>query len=193
MGRLNIRKNLVATIESYIASDSSRNYPLVVVGDTDGKTSNLTQISRDAIQSGRVIFLGSISDAELHWLYRNCRMFVFLSLGEGFGLPPAEALLLSDAPLLVSDIPVFRETLGSHARFVNPTDRNAVSSAIDSLVAEARPEVPTNSRSKMSWHGREEYVWTGVAQRIRKSICQHEYSSKHGLTTWSDESRGGLQ
>ncbi|MFW1401537.1 glycosyltransferase, partial [Vibrio parahaemolyticus] len=51
---------------------------------------------------------GYVSDGELAWLYGNCRAFLFFSRGEGFGLPPLEALL-AGAEVVASDIPVMRE------------------------------------------------------------------------------------
>ena len=69
----------------------------------------------------------------------NCALFCFLSLGEGYGLPPVEAAYFG-ARVLVSDIPVFRENLGGAAEYVDPNDVSAISNAITDLLAPARYE-----------------------------------------------------
>ena len=47
---------------------------------------------RDRAEAGRVIWLGSVDDASLEALYRAAWMTAYPSLGEGYGLPVAEAL-----------------------------------------------------------------------------------------------------
>jgi glycosyltransferase involved in cell wall biosynthesis len=47
---------------------------------------------RDRAEGGRVIWLGSVDDSSLEALYRSAWMTAYPSLGEGYGLPVAEAL-----------------------------------------------------------------------------------------------------
>jgi glycosyltransferase involved in cell wall biosynthesis len=65
----------------------------------------------------RVDFIETASEAELADLYRGCSSLVYPSLMEGFGLPPLEAMA-HGRPVIVSDIPVFREILGDAPYFV---------------------------------------------------------------------------
>ena len=55
--------------------------------------------------TSRVKIIGSISDEERSWYYRNCKAFVFPSIAEGFGLPVIEAMHYGK--------PVFLSTLTS--------------------------------------------------------------------------------
>nr|WP_244962869.1 glycosyltransferase [Cryobacterium roopkundense] len=130
VGRLNVRKNLQHTVLAALQSgELSPQTPLVIVGEADGKLGLVDRQCRDAVTSGAVIFTGFVSEARLRWLYRNASLFLFLSLGEGFGMPPLEAAYFG-APLLVSDLPVFRETLGTRARYVDPTHITTIARAI---------------------------------------------------------------
>jgi glycosyltransferase involved in cell wall biosynthesis len=130
VGRLNVRKNLERTIHGALDSGVvTPARPLVVVGaGNDDELASHPRI-RAAVQDGRVRFTGHVSDAQLRWLYSETCLFLFLSLGEGFGMPPVEAQHFG-APLLVSDIPVLRENLGAGAAYVDPLDEGAIAAAM---------------------------------------------------------------
>ena len=67
----------------------------------------------------------------MKWCYRRAAFLACPSLHEGFGLPVIEGLL-HEKPLLLSDIPVFRE-VGGDAKFAPPEDEDAWKRAILSL------------------------------------------------------------
>ena len=139
VGRLNVRKNLERTILGAIASGRvSPEVPLVVVGGPSRLSDQLDERVEAAVRAGSVRFSGHVDDAELRWLYRSTRLFLFLSLGEGFGMPPIEARVFG-APVLASDIPVMRENLGSEATFVDPTDIAAIATSIAAALDTDRP------------------------------------------------------
>lgn len=134
VGRLNVRKNLLAVIEAAAASAHiTPTSPLVVVGSAEhsGVGADLPAEVDRLRADGRVLFAGRLDDDELAWLYRNCAVSISLSRDEGFGLTPIEAVACG-APLVVSDIPVHRENVGAVARFV-PLDAapSAAAAAID--------------------------------------------------------------
>jgi glycosyltransferase involved in cell wall biosynthesis len=130
VGRLNVRKNLGLVINASLDTGLiTPTHPLVIVGSANGRGERADVRTQNAIDDGSVVFTGFVSEARLRWYYRHCSLFVFLSLGEGFGMPPIEAAYFA-APVLASDLPVFHETLGRAATFVDPTNRAAVTAAI---------------------------------------------------------------
>jgi len=134
VGRLNVRKNLGRVIRAALASSVvTIDRPLVIVGSANGKEEGLDVAAREAVATGRIRFTGFVSEARLRWYYRHTSLFIFLSLGEGFGMPPIEAAYFS-ATVLASDLPVFHETLGDSASFVDPTDEAAITAAIEAGV-----------------------------------------------------------
>ncbi|WP_349899808.1 glycosyltransferase family 4 protein [Parafrigoribacterium soli] len=151
VGRLNVRKNLDRTILSALGTGRvDAKLPLVVAGSADGKADTLDVRVQNAIESGAVVFTGFVSEARLRWLYRNTKLFLFLSLGEGFGMPPVEAAYFG-ARVLVSDLAVFHESLGRMARYVDPTDPRAVTAAIsDALRGTGYPRVPAGAVEQLS-------------------------------------------
>lgn len=149
VGRINVRKNLLRTIEAALAAGVSPAAPLVVVGAGDDRElASLPRIA-SAVQSGAVRFTGHVDDSQLRWLYANTRLFLFLSLGEGFGMPPVEAAYFG-APLIVSDLPVFRENV-PHARFVDPSDVDRIAAAISDRSASRPAPGPLEVRAMHDW------------------------------------------
>lgn len=65
----------------------------------------------------KVDFLQAVSEADLADLYRRCSALVYPSRMEGFGLPPLEAMAYGK-PVIISDIPVFRELYDDAPYFV---------------------------------------------------------------------------
>jgi len=78
-------------------------------------------------------FKENVSDARLNGLYRSCKCLVYPSLYEGFGLPILEAFA-AGAPVIASDIPVFREIAGKAAVFVNPKNTHEMEREIKKLL-----------------------------------------------------------
>lgn len=150
VGRLNVRKNLGLTFEAAARSLAiGPQCPLIVVGEQEGMTPDLSETSREAIRLGSIRLMGHLSASELVWLYRHARLFVFMSLDEGFGLPPLEALAFG-CPVLASDIPVFRETLGSLATLVDPLDAARAATEMTRLLLRP-PATPSEPAVLPSW------------------------------------------
>ena len=166
VGRLNVRKNLERTLDAAIASGVlSVTFPLVVVGSPGGKEVELSAPVREAIADGRIVFTGFVSEARLRWLYRNTALFMFLSLGEGFGMPPVEAAHFG-APVLASDLAVLRENLGARARYVDPTDTEAIRDAILRCLNFPAPQVPlVDGDSLASQHN-----WAASVDAMRTAV-----------------------
>jgi glycosyltransferase involved in cell wall biosynthesis len=89
-----------------------------------------------------VRLLGSIDDATLHSLYAGARALIAPSYLEGYGLPPLEAAL-HGTPSIVSDLPVFHETLGAGALFVAAGDVDAWAQAMTETPPTPTAQPPT--------------------------------------------------
>ena len=90
---------------------------LAIIGITGPDTRQIQARILDAGLERRIVFMTGISDAELQWCYRHCKLLLASSSIEGFGLPVAEALL-AGCPVVCSDIAAFREIGGERCRYV---------------------------------------------------------------------------
>lgn len=116
-------KNLEFLIDAF--GDFVKNEPnikLVFVGKEDFFYAKLKEYASSLGVSDSVIFLGHAGDRILAGLYSHATALVFPSVAEGFGLPALEGLAFG-CPLLVSDIPVFREILPDDTMFLDPDNK----------------------------------------------------------------------
>jgi len=135
VGTVEPRKNLltlVRALDELTRRTSLMRPQLVIAGKKGWLTEELYALVEQSGLSARILFTGYISDEDLAALYSSCRVCVYPSLYEGFGLPPLEAMSCG-APVITSRIPVIMETVGDAARLVEPTDVRELADCIHGL------------------------------------------------------------
>ena len=137
VGQARMHKGLPELIEAYQYSQaSSRNVPLVCAGrDFAPGTDAAAQL--EGALGGNAIAIGEVPDDTLRHLYAHATALVHLAVHEGFGLTPLEAMTCGSR-VIVSGIPVLRETLGQHAEFVESDNALDAAGAIDKILAERK-------------------------------------------------------
>ena len=92
------------------------------------------------------------TDTELDYMYKQALMFLFISKGEGFGLPLIEASVYN-TPVACSEIASFEEIGGNHVLYVDieTTDKLVVDlkRCFELISNGLAPE--SNEISKLSW------------------------------------------
>lgn len=125
------RKNFTGLVRAWerVAARHDPALRLVLVAGRGWLEEDGLRLIAPHVESGRVIHLQGLPPDELQSLLRQAACFAFPSFAEGFGLPPLEALQ-AGVPVVVSDLPVFRWTLGDAALYVDPYDTEALAGAI---------------------------------------------------------------
>ena len=82
--------------------------------------------------AGSLEFHDGVSDAEYSEILGRAFALVHASLDEGFGIPLVEAMSVG-TPIVVSDIPIFREIGGAAAAYADPLDPAAFADAVSTL------------------------------------------------------------
>lgn len=133
------RKNIIRLLSAYGALPVRlRNlWPLVLVGEPGWNSQDIHQAITQATQEGWLKYLGFIPQKLLPLLYAGCRLFVYPSLYEGFGLPVAEAMA-SGVPVLTSNRSSMPEVAGGAAILVEPEN---IESIRDGLLAAMEDEL----------------------------------------------------
>jgi glycosyltransferase involved in cell wall biosynthesis len=128
VGTIEPRKNHELAVDSFERMwREGTDLNLVIAGKSGWLVDSLLERLRSHPQRNRKLFLfEQATDAEIAYLYRNAAMLLFLSKGEGFGLPLVEAAHYG-IPIVCSNIPSFREIAGEHATYVGLGDSQLLS------------------------------------------------------------------
>ncbi|SDS74875.1 glycosyltransferase family 4 protein [Actinopolymorpha singaporensis] len=130
LGNLHPRKNVPLLIRSFLraqrANADLRGHQLVIAG---GRWFRGDDEKEAAAGSGQVVFLGRVSDSVRSRLLGGASAVAYLSLFEGFGLPPLEAMA-HGTPVLTSLATSLPEVCGNAALLVDPLDGEAVTAGV---------------------------------------------------------------
>lgn len=125
-------KNWDTALESFRLfrnTPAGRGARLVLAGSLGTEEQPIRRALRDLHLEPHVDTPGFISDEELAWLYSHARVLLMPSLFEGFGIPVLEAMQ-QRLPVVLSDIPIFREVAQEAALFAPTADAEAMSEAV---------------------------------------------------------------
>ena len=134
VGGFDIRKNVDKLVDAYsrLPLAIRQSYPLVLAGKIGDV--NRYRLMRVAKKSGLAAndlhFTGYVSDESLVALYRSCRLFVFPSSHEGFGLPPLEAMHHGAAVIAAARTSLI-EVVGSPDALFDPDDVASLTTLLD--------------------------------------------------------------
>ena len=131
VGSLEPRKNLDSLVRAYsrLSPETMQGLCLVIAGPSQRSGLDADRLADELGIREHVILLGHVADEDLPRLYRQARMFAFLSRYEGFGLPVLEAMA-SGVPVITSSATSLPEVAGDAALFVDPNDVDGLSAAI---------------------------------------------------------------
>ncbi|WP_430646466.1 glycosyltransferase family 4 protein [Agromyces sp. GXS1127] len=124
---------------------------------TDERRRELTRIAPEA----RLVFHDGATDQEYADVLAGATALVTASKAEGFGIPLVEAMRLG-TPVVVSDIPIFREIGGDAATYFPVDDADGAARAVRALDAPGEWE----RRSAASVDVAERFTWSASAERL---------------------------
>ena len=153
------RKNLPRLIRAYatLSMELRKTHQLVLAGKMPkGNIKFLQQEGKAAgLQKDELIFTGHVSDDELIALYNLCKLYVFPSWHEGFGLPALEAMSCGTAVIgaYTSSLP---EVIGNAEALFDPFSEADIASKIASVLSnedfrKKLKEYGHNQAKKFSW------------------------------------------
>lgn len=123
VGTIQPRKNLDTLIQAYyrLKQGGSFDHKLVIVGRKGWLYDQLFNRIKELGLDSEIIFTGFVPDEDLPYIYDSAKLFLYLSLFEGFGLPPLEAMACG-VPVITSNTTSLPEVVGDAGITLDPTD-----------------------------------------------------------------------
>jgi glycosyltransferase involved in cell wall biosynthesis len=134
LGSIEPRKNLPRLLEAW-----ARVLPRIpddtwlVVAGLPGRSQVYDRVRIKQIPE-RVRFIGYAPDEYLPALYSGARAFAYVSLYEGFGLPPLEAMACG-TPVITGNATALPEVVGDAGILADPQSIHDIATAIERIVA----------------------------------------------------------
>jgi glycosyltransferase involved in cell wall biosynthesis len=176
------RKNLPNLIQAFAALPAPlrAGHQLLLAGKMhEGTIARLKHLAKSiGLMQNELCFTGYVADEELVQLYNLCKLFVFPSWHEGFGLPALEAMTCS-APVIGANTSSLPEVIGLNAALFDPSDVDAIAHKMTQALEDDR------FRIKLKEHGlvqAKKFSWDESAKRaisVFESLY-NDHKNPHG-------------
>lgn len=182
-GGIDYRKNLEGLVRAYaqLPADLRESHQLAIVCSARQEDRDaLTQLARaEGLSDGTLVVTGFVPERDLIELYNLCRLFVFPSWHEGFGLPALEAMHCG-APVIAANNSSLPEVIGREDALFDPRDGAAVAA----MMARGLTDEPF--RKSLVEHGFRQaakFTWDESGRRALEALeALHESTAPRGAT-----------
>lgn len=166
-----IRKNNDRLIEAWslLPQDLRRSHQLVLVSSSiSGEL--LRKLEAAAARAGLmpddVRFINNATDDDLVWLYNGCKVFVFPSWHEGFGLPALEAMACGRA-VIGAGLTSLPEVIGREDALFDPFEPQSIASKLAQTLGDDgfRAELEAHAsrhEPQFSWRSSAQRTWAAL-------------------------------
>ena len=163
VGTIQPRKNYSRVVKA-LAALRERGQPLhyVIAGGGGWQEEGIRREVERAGMRDAVHMLGRVADSDLPALYSGARMFVMVSLYEGFGLPVLEAMACG-TPVITSDVSSLPEVAGPAALLVDPFDVHAIGHAVLKLETE---DATRAQLIEAGYRQAKQFTWPRAARQL---------------------------
>ncbi len=169
-GGIDIRKNIDGLIQAYaglpVAVRQQHQLAIVCSVQKADRERIAALITELGLAEDEIILTGFVPDEDLPLLYQECKLFVFPSWHEGFGLPALEAMCCG-APVIAANTSSLPEVLECPEALFDPRDIKAITAKI--LQVLEQPEFAARLRE----HGLQQskkFSWDASANKALRAI-----------------------
>ncbi len=150
LGTLEPRKNIDQVIKVFarlVKEQSIGDLYLVLVGTKGWNYDRILDAVKNLeLSEDRIILTGYVADEDLAPLYSSAMAFIYISLYEGFGLPPLEAMQCG-TPVITSNRASLPEVVGDAGIMLDPFDEDGACQAVLDLYRNAALREQMSRRS----------------------------------------------
>lgn len=161
-------KNAMSVIKAFehLKSENKYNGDLVLAGMPGSGFEIVNEYVKKSTYKKNIFITGFVTDEELVALYSKCDVFCFVSLYEGFGIPPLEALACG-AKVVVSNTSSLPEVVGEVGIKVNPNSLVDIEQGISNAISLEKTDT---WREEVKEH-LDNYCWENLGKQFDKAIC----------------------
>ena len=175
VGSIHPRKNLsnmLLAFDAFRKATPEADLKFLVVGAFGWQNSDLKEIINSMQYKDEIVFLGRQPLDQLAKLIAGAYALLYLSLFEGFGVPPIEAMQCG-VPVITSDTSSIPEICGDAAILVDPLKVDAITQAISLLwtnpaIYDDLVKKGVQQARKYSWDDCAERLWASCMKTIRR-------------------------
>lgn len=149
VGTLKPNKNYPFLIKAF---SKLSGYQLVISGKKGWLFDDILKVITDLKLEDSVIFTNYITEKEKNILFQKAFATVLPSLYEGFGIPAIESQSFG-TPVIVSDIPAYREIMVDSATYIDPYDQKTLIAAMQNIKT-----IKSNNYQR--------YLWSNSAKKL---------------------------
>lgn len=130
LGRITRMKNIQGILKSFDLISSKVDHKLVIVGNNEKEMQKeINAACLKKISRNKIVFKQNLTEEEKCVLMKKASLFLFVSLYEGFGLPPIEAMACG-CPVIASNNSSLPEVCGDAAYYVDPENHSEIANGI---------------------------------------------------------------
>ena len=139
VGTLEPRKNVVRLAKAYglLPKELRDRYPLVLAGAPGWFSSGIIGEIEALNLGDRIRSIGYVDQEDLPAMYTLASVFAYLSLYEGFGAPPLEAMACG-TPVICSKSSSLPEVVGDAGVLIDPYDVDQISAQLRKLIEDVQ-------------------------------------------------------
>ena len=167
LGNTDPKKNVKGTLKAFsdFLKKTGFDYYLVVADYEHDKLQKLLDEIGDKSLINRIILTGYIPNASLPAVYSQCKVFLYTSLRESFGIPMLEAMKCG-VPVLTSNTESMPEIAGDAAYLVNPFKHQEITEAMIKMVQDEslRTDLISKGLSRAP-----QFSWEITARKVLES------------------------
>ena len=188
---LDYHKNMERLIEAYaqLADEVRSTHQLVIVCNLREEGSRLSELAAGmGLRPDELVFTGYVSDEDLVALYNMCKVFVFPSLREGFGLPVLEAMRCG-APVIGSNLTSVPEVIGLEEALFDPLSIDSIKEKLFQVLTD------DDFRQRLRRHGSvqaQKFSWQASARKALAALEAAQEQRQANMARLSSVSIGEL-
>jgi glycosyltransferase involved in cell wall biosynthesis len=168
VGALEPRKNIKLILEALqligFEKAASKGIRVIHAGPSGWRNSTFAHLVEKAQKAGIWEQLGTVTSHQLQLLYAKATALLYPSIYEGFGIPPFEALL-HGCPVVLNDIPVFREFHSQGVLWITESDVSQLADVIIDLHQNPEAAERTGREGMRSLAANQDLTWQAAAKK----------------------------